>query len=182
MRQHQGTNYRYNAWQPVTTNKATQGTKAPYYGSIGTAAVLGNSVVHNIQIANVLLPDAREAAYVIFEDGILARLAVINMMQYNYTNPNGSINTAPRPSKTYNFTFGPTGKSSVRVQRLIANGSDSVTGITMDGRSYNYELDHGRPVILNNVTTGERAAVSADGSVSFDVPWSSMGILTFEEA
>ena len=31
----------YAAWQPVSTSLTTQGTKAPYYGSIAVAAALG---------------------------------------------------------------------------------------------------------------------------------------------
>ena len=35
-------NYRYQSWQPVDTNNITSnGTKAPYYGSITVAAFLG---------------------------------------------------------------------------------------------------------------------------------------------
>src|SRR3954462_11542286 len=39
---HQGTNYRYQSWQPVETSLGTLGTKPPYYGNIAVAAFLGN--------------------------------------------------------------------------------------------------------------------------------------------
>jgi hypothetical protein len=180
---HQGTNYRYASWQPITTNKSTIGTKAPYYGNIAVAAMLGNLVIHNTSIANVPLPDAREAAYLAYEDGRLARLAVINMIQYNYTIDNGTqLNPVKRPSSTYTFNLGGLQGANARVQRLSANGSDAITGITWDGYSYNYELEQGKPVILNNVTRGEFVNVSKNGTVSVTVPWSSAAIITFLES
>ena len=181
---HQGTNFRYQSWQPIETNRTSIGTKAPYYGNIGVAAMLGNLVVHKTSIANIPLPDEREAAYLAYEDGKLARLMVINMVQYNYTiggNGTGPVNTTPRANVTYTFSLEGLDNSTARIQRLMANGSDAITGITWDGYSYNYELENGNPVKLNNVTTGERAAVASNGSVSVTVPYSSAAILTFLE-
>ena len=181
---HQGTNYRYAAWQPVATSKTTIGTKAPYYGSIAVAAMLGNLVVHNTSIANIALPSEREAAYLAYEDGKLARLLVVNMQAYNYTlsgTGTGPLNPAARGNVTYTFNLAGLESQSARVQRLSANGSDAVTGISWDGYSYNYELDAGRPVVLGNVTTGEMVTVAGNGSVSVVVPWSSAAVLTFLE-
>ncbi|KAF6832002.1 glycoside hydrolase family 79 protein, partial [Colletotrichum musicola] len=55
-----------------------------------------------------------------------------------------------------------------KVQRLRANGSDAVSGITWDGWSYNHELDEGKPVKLDNVTVGETVEVK-DGRVEVEV-------------
>lgn len=166
------------------------GTKPPYYGNIAVSAILGDLVSHNISIANVPLPDAREAAYLAYEDGRLARLAVINMVQYNYTingtTPGTTIpNPMARPNETYTFTLeGLSGGSDMMagVTRLFANGSDAITGVTWDGYSYNYELDEGRPVILGNVTRGEFVDVNANGSVTINVPFSSVAVLNFSAA
>ncbi len=62
----------------------------------------------------------------------------------------------------------------------MANGSDAITGITFDGYSYNYELEQGNPVLLNNVTRGEVLQVANDGTVSIDVPWSSAAVLNVQ--
>lgn len=182
---HQGTNFRYASWQPVATNRTSIGTKPPYYGNIAVAAMLGNLVVHNTSIANIPLPDEREAAYLAYEDGKLARLLVVNMAQYNYTvsgNGTGPLNTAPRQNVTYSFNLQGLAGTSARIQRLLANGSDAITGITWDGYSYNYELEQGKPVILPNVTRGERAYVASNGTVNVTVPYSSAAILTFLES
>jgi len=166
---HQGTNYRYAAWQPIQTSLAPKGTKAPYYGSIFVAAFLGNITKGHNQISNLPLENSSEAAYAAYEDSILRRIAVVNMRGYNYTN---SSNT--RPSKTYSFKVGAV--DEVLVQRLVANGSNAISGITWDGWSYNWELNEGKQVRLWNVTTGETVYDEA-GVISVVVPDSSAVIL-----
>ncbi|KAF4630913.1 hypothetical protein G7Y89_g7220 [Cudoniella acicularis] len=83
---HQGTNFRYQSWQPINTNITTKGTKAPYYGQIVVAAFIGSlSPSTQTQISNIPLQGEREAAYAAYVNGKLARVAVINLQQYNYT-------------------------------------------------------------------------------------------------
>ncbi|KAL6879248.1 glycoside hydrolase family 79 protein [Trichoderma novae-zelandiae] len=185
---HMGTNYRYQAWQPVETDLASRGTKAPYYGSITVAATLGNSALLPVSITNLPLPDAREAAYAAHYSGgllkgNLARITVLNMRGYNTTVDGQGLepvpNPPPRPSQKYTFAVsGVHNGAHVGVQRLLANGSDAITGITFDGWSYNYELDKGKPVRLHNVTVGETAVVR-NGRVTVDVPDSSAVLLNF---
>lgn len=98
---------------------------------------------------------------------------VINMNAYNYSVPAPSS----RPTLTYNFTLPAACKGSGVVQRLMANGSDAVTGITFDGKSWNYEVDLGRPKVLGNVTRGEMVWVGSGGEVSVPVPHSSAALV-----
>ena len=180
MHMHMGTDYRYASWQPIQTNKTSIGTKAPYYGNIAVAAMMGNLVKNDVQIANLPLQNEMESAYAAYVGQKLQRIAVINMREYNYT-VNGTsavLNPLPRPSQTYEFAVPEGCGERVKVMRLWANGSDAITGITWDGWSYNYELDQGKPVRLRNVTVGERTQVS-DGSVSVTVPDSTAVILEF---
>ncbi|KAJ5692588.1 Glycoside hydrolase superfamily [Penicillium macrosclerotiorum] len=176
---HQGTDYRYASWQPVQTDKTTIGTKAPYYGNAMVAAMLRGSGDEGsegrVQLVNLEMPHETEAAYAAYVNGQLARIAIINMQQHNYTGNNDS--SASRPSASYQFLLPETEGKSLSVQRLLANGSDAITGITWDGWSYNYELKGGAPVRLHNVTTGETIAVGAKGAVELAVPWSSAVIL-----
>lgn len=177
---HQGTNYRYASWQPVNTSLATIGTKPPYYGNIAVTAFLGDVGSNDVQIANIPLPEENEAAYAAYEEGGLRRVAVVNMRGYNYT-VNGTsdiVNPVRRPSQTYEFQIADDCKREVEVQRLLANGSDAITGITFDGWSYNWELERGKPVRLGNVTAGETIEVK-DGVVRVEVPDSSAVILRF---
>ncbi|KAH6657852.1 hypothetical protein BKA67DRAFT_656094 [Truncatella angustata] len=159
---HMGTNYRYQSWQPVTTNITSIGTKAPYYGNIAVAAFLGNLNVAPVQVAELDTGGGdHEAAYLAYVDNVLRRIIFINMNEYNYTlNGTGpGLNPDARTVRTYSLNVGNlTGEATV--QRLQANGSDAITGVTWDGWSYNYELKEGRPVRLGNVTVGERVNIT----------------------
>ena len=154
------------------------GTKPPYYGNIAVAAVVspGNQTGANVSVSNIALSNIFEAAYGAYVEGALTRIAVINMIEYNYTT-NGTI-SMPRPSSNYSFSVPGMNGKEVRVQRLMANGSNAVSGVTFDGYSYNYELDNGKPVLLKNVTRGETLRVM-DGIVTVSVPDSSAAILNF---
>ncbi|KAF2109009.1 hypothetical protein BDV96DRAFT_586381 [Lophiotrema nucula] len=170
---HQGTDYRYASWQPITTNKTTVGTKAPYYGNIAVAAALGNITANEVRVQNIPLKNETEAAYSIYAGETLKRVMVINMNQYNY-----SVE-APikRPEIAYNFTVPSSCAGIAWVHRLIANGSDAITGITFNGNSYNYELAEGKPKLLGNVTKDESIPVGSDGGFSVELPWSSAALV-----
>lgn len=104
------------------------------------------------------------------------------MVQYNYTalaNGTGLAYPSPKPLKTYSFQLPAACAvgSIVGLRRLLANGSDSITGITWDGYSYNWELNLGKPVLLNNVTRGESVQMGSAGVVNVDVPFSSVAVL-----
>lgn len=177
---HQGTDYRYASWQPIQTNKTTIGTKPPYYGNIAVAAMLGNLVRDKVQIANLPLPAEEESAYAAYADGRLKRIAVVNMREYNYT-VNGTsdvVSGVPRPTQNYTFAVPEDCGGWVDVKRLYANGSDAISGISWDGWSFNWELERGKPVRLQNVTVGEKIQVNA-GTVTVGVLDSSAAILEF---
>ncbi|KAF2169012.1 glycoside hydrolase family 79 protein [Zasmidium cellare ATCC 36951] len=178
---HMGTNYRYQSWQPIDTDKATKGTKAPYYGNVAVAAFLGDITKSVPSIVNLPLPNEEEAAYAAYVNNKLARIIVINMMSYNATDYNAEyINTYPRPTENYSFQLPSYLEGNFGIQRLIANGSDAISGVTFDGFSYNYERENGRPVLLRNVTRGEEVSVSR-GRLSVGVPRSSAVIVDFGE-
>lgn len=170
---HMGTDYRYASWQPIATNKTAIGTKAPYYGNIAVAAALGNITKDEVRVQNVPLTKETEAAYAIYAGDKLKRLMVINMNQYNYT----ATSVTERPHITYNFTLPASCAGSGMVQRLIANGSDAITGITFNGKSYNYELHEGKPQVMGNVTKDETVWVGSNGSLAVVVPWSSAALV-----
>lgn len=174
---HQGTNYRYASWQPVTTAIETVGTRAPYYGNVAVAASLGDLTASQVRVKEVPLKSEQEAAYAAYNDEVLKRLTVVNMRQYNYTT-NGTV--APRPVDRYVFSLPRECEGKAIVQRLLANGSDATTGVTFNGLSYNYELDLGRPVVQTNVTRDEEVDVGWDGRLCVEVPWSSAAVVQLD--
>lgn len=178
---HQGTSYRYQAWQPIDTNTTAKGTKAPYYGNIAVAAFMGDVVTATPSIVNLPLPNVEESAYAAYVGGSLARLIVVNMMEYNATAGNNLTDDYPRPVERYSFQLPQGYHGKVELKRLSANGSDAITGVTFDGSSYNYELNNGMPVLLSNVTRGESVQVGYNGQLNIDVPRSSAVIAMFDD-
>jgi hypothetical protein len=180
---HQGTNYRYQSWQPIDTNITSKGTKAPYYGNIAVAAFLGNlsSKEKLPHVISIPLTNEKEAAYASYVDGKLSKLIVINMDEYNATAGNDFVNDYERPIEQYTFQLLRGHQGHYDVQRLSANGSDAITGVTFDGYSYNYELNNGMPVQQNNVTTGEKVDVKRGGYLHLQVPRSSAAIVVFRD-
>lgn len=176
---HMGTNYRYQSWQPISTDKDSIGTKAPYYGNVAVAAFIGDVKASPPSVVNIPMANELEAGYASYVDGKLSKIIIINMMAYNATDYNEEfVNDFPRPVAEYSLDVGMVvaGKTAC-LQRLNANGSDAITGVTFDGYSYNFELDEGKPVLLQNVTRGEQVKVDGKGLVSVSVPWSSAVIL-----
>ncbi|KAJ5668439.1 uncharacterized protein N7477_007009 [Penicillium maclennaniae] len=91
---HQGTDYRYASWQPIQTSKTTIGTKAPYYGNIMVAAMLRGEADSTVQVVNLPMSSDTDAAYAAYVGGKLARIAMINMQEFNYT----MAESRPRPN------------------------------------------------------------------------------------
>ncbi|KAL6163763.1 hypothetical protein ACJQWK_10290 [Exserohilum turcicum] len=177
---HQGTNYRYQSWQPIQTNLTVRGTKPPYYGNAAVAAFMhGSSSSGEVRISHLDSSTEFSTQYAVYVNNTLRRLLLVDLHTYNTTD-NGFTTPFARPVGKYTFTLPTCAKGSARVQRLMANGSDAITGITWDGYSYNYELDEGKPVRLENVTRGEKVRVDGRGMLEVEVPWSSAAIVNVD--
>jgi hypothetical protein len=180
---HQGTNYRYQAWQPVNTTRVTIGTKAPYYGNVAVAAFLGDLTKKQDrpQVVNMPLEGITQAAYASFVHGKLSKIMLLNLQDYNSTAANNYTSDYPRGSRNFALQLPKSyqGKTA-SLQRLMANGSDAVSGVTFGGYSYNYELDSGKPVLLKNTTSGEKVKADRQGRLSVDLLDSSAVLLSFK--
>jgi hypothetical protein len=194
---HQGTNYRYHSpfppkkvvltrehhsyqsWQPLTTNLTTIGTKPPYYGNLAVAAMMHkpHSTSH-LAITHLPASTANTSFYTAHIDNTLTRILIIDLHTYNTTIQNYTT-PFPRPIQTHQFIV-PQGCKSGTVARLMANGSDAVSGITWEGKSYAYELAEGKGVRMGNVTQGECVDVDEKGGFSVDVAWSSAVVVSLE--
>lgn len=158
---------------------------------MAVAAMLRNSASHPVSVSTIALPSDAEAGYTAHftsgaKAGKLARIMVINMRSYNSTVDGAGLDPLPQPPtrqvRTYTFQVHDAAAEGqvVQIQRLMANGSDAITGITFDGWSYNRELDMGKPVRLHNVTIGETTTVK-NGLVTVDVVDSSAALLSFSK-
>jgi hypothetical protein len=174
---HQGTDYRYASWQPITTEKNAMATKAAYYGNIAVAAFIGDASHDRIEIVNTKLDKETEAQYSALVNGKLKRYMIINMESFNYTGDS----TTTRPVRTYNLS-GPAGcsNSKASISRLLANGSNAASGVTWDGYSFDFELKMGKPVLQPWVKRGETARVGQNGMASIAVPVSSAAVVTLD--
>jgi hypothetical protein len=182
---HMGRDYRYAAWQPVETDKTTIGTKAPYYGNLATAAVLGTLGNDEVQVVGLEYDEdgGTESAYGIYHGGDLAKVVVLNMAEYNFTKSGNAmdeeLNTKKRGSHNFSIKVPESfNDRSATVRRLEAPGADSITGITWDGYTFNYEVDNGVGRRLENVTYGETIVI-ADAKVTVRIPHSSAVVLEF---
>lgn len=168
----QGTDFLYNSWQPITTHNTTIGTKAPYYGNIAAAASIGR-YASGVRIANIPLGCDYDVAYAAYVDDVLVRITVINMRTFDSSNLQSS-----RPVRSFQFTVPKTASTQIGVRRLSAAGSDSTSGISFDGYSYEYDLQEGMPVLIPNVIRGEILPIS-QGVVNVQLMDSSAAILDF---
>ena len=177
---HQGVNYIYAGWQPSHVGTTQPSTKPPYYGHVAAATALGNSGEHDVQVAELPLESETDSAYAIYEDGHLARIAVLNMREYNHTS------ALERPNRKYSFTLDERGHTGGRpkraaVQRLLADGANSISGISWDGLSFNYDLDGGKPVPLENMTAACNEVVRLrNGKFSIELLDSSFALVNFK--
>ncbi|RMZ74141.1 glycoside hydrolase family 79 [Pyrenophora seminiperda CCB06] len=174
---HQGTNYRYQSWQPIQTNLSTKGTKPPYYGNLAVAAFLHKpSPSARLHISHLDSSTEYAAQYAAYTNNTLTRLVVIDLHTYN-TTANNFTTPFTRPEDPYMFQVPSSCKGEADVKRLMAEGSDATTGISWDGYSFDYELGEGRPVRMANAKRGEKLSVREEGMFSVQVPWSSVAII-----
>lgn len=131
------------------------------------ASALGYS--NNARIVNIPLDTETESAYAIYNGDRLSKLAIVNMQAFNQTS------TGARPSKEYNFRVPDRSRTSAKVERLIAPGSDATDGVTFGGVSYDHDLGKGRPVVVGR---REEAVFIKNGVLSVGVPDSSAVVVS----
>ncbi|ODM18946.1 hypothetical protein SI65_05563 [Aspergillus cristatus] len=163
---HQGTSYRYASWQPILNKGIAPSTKPPYYGQIMVATALGRSENMHQQHPSL---EHTDAAYALFDNTKLSKLVVLNMKAFNSTSGADS-----RSSREYKFKV-PGDSKGAKVQRLIAPGSDVEKDVTFGGVSYDYELEKGNAVVVDDM---EENVEIEDGVLSITLPDSSAVLLT----
>jgi hypothetical protein len=170
---HQGTSYRYASWLPVQVNGTGPYVKPPYYGNAFVARFLGTS---GTQVQNIDLGSDYYSVYTAYESGRLARLAVLNLHEWNPDNSTTTSSSSSSSRPTTSFKFALPGFKSALVQSLTAPGALYNTSITMAGISYDYHLNQGKGVQVGE--SGEEIR-PAKGVFTIDVADSQAAIVSF---
>ncbi|KAF4552916.1 Beta-glucuronidase-like protein [Elsinoe fawcettii] len=168
---HQGTNYRYQLWQPVDTNFSARATKPAYYGNVALAAFLGRIKEGDTRVADLGLQGDTGAAYGVWEKGRLGRVLLVDLREWNGT----TEGSQGRKKGRYVLQLERGARCEGRVRRLEAVGADARDGVTFDGVSYDFEKKQGRPVRVKRETI-EKARTDK-GQLVVDVPWSSAVVM-----
>ncbi|OIW32796.1 glycoside hydrolase family 79 protein [Coniochaeta ligniaria NRRL 30616] len=168
---HQSNGAPYSAWAPVPSGGNQPTTLPPYYGKLAAARFLSAS--NSTAVEEIALSSSPyESAYAAYTSGHLARIAVLNMNQYNATS------ASQRPSTTYTFLVGNRlVGSSWLVEKLAAPGSDVKTGVTFAGYKYEYS-SLGNGVNMKSNCPKEVVKVGSNGELSVRVKDSQAVVLT----
>lgn len=129
---HQGTTFGYAGWVPVPYGGLAPQVKAPFYGNLLVADVIGKSPT--VQVVPVDTGMWNMSAYATYEAGNLAKYIVINFDTWNSTTP------YPRPVQEISLKV-PSNVAGAKVEILTAAGASADSGITWAGMSYNYSTN-----------------------------------------
>ncbi|PQE19985.1 beta-glucuronidase protein [Rutstroemia sp. NJR-2017a BVV2] len=151
---HQGTNYRYSAWQPLTTNTSIAEVRPLYYGNLFVAAALAGG---EKQVA-VLVNETAFTAYGIYGSDGLSGLAVVNLRMWNSTQEAGK-----RPYTAVKVPGGVGGNATVR--RLTAPGVEIAGNVTWAGRSVDADGFLTGTEVVEKIGDGNTVLVGAGEAV-----------------
>lgn len=162
---HQGTGYCYASWLPIYYKGIGPTVKPPYYGNVFVAKFLGPS---RARVSNIDLFSQYNSAYAAYENGRLAKLAIIDFHEYNPSNsstrPNSSFEVASNSFKSATLEF------------FTAPGATFNTSITVAGMSYDYDLAKGRGVKVANTT---QVVTPVNGVFEIPLSYSEAVLVTF---
>ncbi|KAI0019706.1 glycoside hydrolase family 79 protein [Xylariomycetidae sp. FL0641] len=125
----QGTTFGYSGWVPVATEGRDPYVRAPLYGQIFAADVLGHD--DSVQVYPVEDLPWNVSAYGVYSAGALAKYVVVSYDEWNATTP------YTRPVQEVSLAV-PGWVREVAVERLTGNGASADEGIMWAGQSWNY--------------------------------------------
>lgn len=125
----QGTTFGYTGWVSVPSQGRDPYVRAPLYGQIFVADVLGHHPA--VQVHPIQGMPWNVSGYGIYEAGELARYVVINYDEWNSTTP------YQRPALQVSLEV-PAGVQRVTVRRLTGEGASADEGTRWAGQSWNY--------------------------------------------
>ncbi|PQE20862.1 beta-glucuronidase protein [Rutstroemia sp. NJR-2017a BBW] len=155
---HQGTNYRYSAWQPISTPTADAGVRPLYYGNLFIATAFAGG---EKQVA-VLINETAFTGYGIYEagDGRLSGLAVVNLRMWNSTQK-----AEERPYTAVQVKVPDEKLGNATVRRLTAPGVEIAGNVTWAGRSVDAEGFLTGTEVVEKIGHGNTVLVGAGEAV-----------------
>ena len=171
----------YNAFWPFPAAGQPMDTRPPYYGQLAAAALLGNlsASAPGVTVSELKMDGAVDAGYAAHVAGRTARLALINLREYNYSALAGPTASRWRPVHRYSLLLpADCRRGSATVHMLMGNGSNVLGGASFDGYSYDYGLEQGRGVRVDVALNGQVLRPDAQGTLVLDLPNSSAAVLT----
>ena len=124
-----GLGFGYSAWQPIELNGTAPHVQAPCYSQVFVADFIGTAP--EVQVSNIDLKRKNLSAYAGYESGKLAKVAVVNLDEWNSTTPR------PRPVQAITLPI-PQEVSQVKVEKLTGPGASSFDHVTWAGMSWTY--------------------------------------------
>ena len=161
---HQSGTSPYSAWAPTSDPPLTN---APYYGNVLIAGAVGAEDNVELSYFDLGNNDEHTSAYVLYADNTLARMVILNMNEYDQ-------DSGDRSSQTFALSV-PSGVTGAKVERLTAAGADVTGNVTFAGVSYDYDLNMGKPVVLNETATTE--SVTAENGILNVIVMDTEGVL-----
>ena len=118
----QGTDFNYAAWRPIKTGGGPPVVHAQYYGLAFVADLLGLRPSKTLRIVSLYDGQARPnvSPYAGYVDGQLDRYVVVDLNEWNATDPAG-----PRLERTFSLDV-PDDVTGAELRRLTGKGTDAV--------------------------------------------------------
>jgi hypothetical protein len=108
------------------------------------ADFIGSDVSNNFRVREINLNNDFLTAYGGYENGVLQRTAIVNLIQWNTSSSNN------RPTQQVNLNI-PNGVTSVLIKRLQGAGTNVDSGLTWAGMQWTYAHNEGIGEQVGNV-------------------------------
>lgn len=160
---HNGTLYRYSAWQPIAIGDVPAHPKALYYGNLFTATAFAGG---NKQV-EILVNETSFTAYAVYDAGKgerakpkLTGLVLVNLNMWN--------STMDKMIKPYMEMKLPMDLREGFVRRLTAPGADSSSNMTFAGRSVGSDGNYVGEEVVERLEGSVFVGASEALLISFD--------------
>ena len=123
-----GQAFGYVAWHPIAFGGLAPGVRSPYFGHLLAADFIGGST--NFRVSEVKTGDATLAVYAGYDNGVLARVAIINYAVWE--------GSGTRPSRNFTVSVPSSIKSGTVSTMTSPYGATSLMNFYWAGLAFSY--------------------------------------------